>query len=113
MSIHVQGYAADPIYGVKVESGWTLSEACLIYEACAGIAWVYAGQDDVAIWKECLEYTNLWFFAEKNPTDFSKPKPKALKQTYFTPTYNAVYLPKNISWALMSMNILRAKKRLN
>lgn len=97
MSIHVQGYPADPIYGVKVESGWTPPEACLIYEACAGTTWVYTGQDDVAIWTECLAYTNLWFFEEENPTDFSKPKPKVLKQTYFTPTYNAVYSPKSIS----------------
>lgn len=43
-----------------------------IYEAYAGATWIYTGQDDVAIWKACLEYTNLWFFAEKNPTDFSK-----------------------------------------
>ncbi|WP_294035751.1 hypothetical protein [uncultured Moraxella sp.] len=68
---------------LKVESGWKPQDVCLIYEGYAGSTWVYTGQDDVAIWKECLEYTNLWFFAEKNPTDFSKTKAKGIEINLF------------------------------
>lgn len=55
---------------LKKEVGWrTLSD---IHEAYAGATWLYTGEDDVSIWKESLEYTNLWFFADKNPSDYSK-----------------------------------------
>ena len=59
---------------LKVDGGWTPQDASWIYEAYAGATWAYTGQDDVDIWKTCLEYTNLWVFKNKNPTDFSVSK---------------------------------------
>ncbi|MFL1733132.1 hypothetical protein [Moraxella oculi] len=65
------------------DEGLNPRELSWVYETYAGTTWVYTGQDDVAIWKECLEYTNLWFFAEKNPTDFSKTKAKGIETNLF------------------------------
>ena len=59
---------------LKVDGGWTPQYASWGYEAYAGATWAYTGQDDVDIWKVCLEYTNLWVFKNKNPTDFSVSK---------------------------------------
>lgn len=42
-----------------------------LYEAHAGATWLYTGQDNIDIWKECLAQTNLWFFEQRNPTDYS------------------------------------------
>ena len=42
-----------------------------LYEAYAGATWLYTGQDNIDIWKECLAQTNLWFFEQRNPIDYS------------------------------------------
>lgn len=68
---------------LKTESDWQPRAVSWIYETYAGATWLYTGQDDVAIWKACLEYTNLWFFTEKNPTDFSKTKAKGIETNLF------------------------------
>ena len=56
---------------LKIEVSWRPSHVCLIYEAYAGATWLYTGQDNIDIWKECLAQTNLWFFEQRNPIDYS------------------------------------------
>lgn len=56
---------------LKTEVSWKPHHVSWIYETYAGATWLYTGQDDINIWKECLEYTNLWFFDDRNPTDYT------------------------------------------
>ncbi|WP_410472402.1 hypothetical protein ACGTJS_13170 [Faucicola mancuniensis] len=82
---------------LKIEVSWRPSHVCLIYEAYAGAIWLYTGQDNIDIWKECLAQTNLWFL--NNEIQSIIQSVRDWIANYFIPIYNAVYLPKNTNKA--------------
>ena len=62
---------------LKQEVDWEPRHVYTIYEALAGVKWLQSGQDNAEVveaWRECLAQSNLWFFKDRYPKQYSASK---------------------------------------